>query len=313
MVPGGVDGRRRAEPGVVLVPGPWQHRVVSANGVRLHIAEIGTGPLVLLLHGFPEFWWSFRHQLEALARAGRRAVAVDLRGYGASDKPPRGYDAVTLSADVAGLVRALGEDRATLIGHDWGAFLAWSAAALHPETVRGLVVLSMPHPLRMRRAMLLERRGQLTASRYLLGFQAPWSPERRLVAGDAAYVETLLTAWGGPNFPDAETGHRCREAMLIPGVPHSALEYYRWAVRSLPRPDGRRFAKALGRPLAAPTLQLHGAQDPCTLPATAEGSGRYVRGDYRFELLAGLGHFPHEEAPDQVNRLLVDWLAAGER
>src|SRR5664280_222189 len=112
----------------VLVAGPWQHRQVSANGARFHVAEAGSGPLILLLHGFPEFWWSWRHQLLDLPPAGFRVVAPDLRGYGASDKPPRGYDAYTLSADVAGLVRALGEREAVVVGSDWGGMLAWAVA-----------------------------------------------------------------------------------------------------------------------------------------------------------------------------------------
>src|SRR5437016_1263164 len=101
--------QRPLEDSVAVVDGPWLHRDVSANGIRLHVAEAGNGPLVVLLHGFPEFWWSWRHQLVALADAGDRVVAPDLRGYGASDKPPRGYDAVTLAGDIAGLVRAMGE------------------------------------------------------------------------------------------------------------------------------------------------------------------------------------------------------------
>src|SRR5512143_1870526 len=117
---------------VVLVEGRWAHRTVTANGQRFHVAELGDGPLVVLLHGFPQFWWSWRHQLLALADTGYRAVAPDLRGYGASDKPPRGYDAFTLSADVAGLVRALGERDAVIVGHDWGGFLGWTTAAMHP-------------------------------------------------------------------------------------------------------------------------------------------------------------------------------------
>src|SRR6201990_1897845 len=103
---------------VIQVSGPWTHRSVTANGCRFHVASMGEGPLVLLLHGFPEFWWSWRHQLVALSDAGYRVVAPDLRGYGASDKPPRGYDVPTLAADLAGLVRALGESKAVFVGHD---------------------------------------------------------------------------------------------------------------------------------------------------------------------------------------------------
>jgi pimeloyl-ACP methyl ester carboxylesterase len=123
----------------VRIPGPWTHREVSANGIQLHVVEIGDGPLALLLHGFPEFWWAWRHQLPALAAAGRRAVAVDLRGYGDSDKPPRGYDLWTLSGDVAGLVRALGERQADLVGHDWGGGHVVRLVAARPELVRSWV------------------------------------------------------------------------------------------------------------------------------------------------------------------------------
>ena len=141
----------------------------------------GTGPLVLLVHGFPEFWWSWRHQLTALADAGYRAVACDLRGYGASDKPPRGYDIFTLAADLAGLIRALGERQAIFVGQDCGGFLGWATAVLHPDVVRRLVVVGAPHPLRMRQAIFGELSSQLKASSYLLGFQLPWRPERELV------------------------------------------------------------------------------------------------------------------------------------
>jgi pimeloyl-ACP methyl ester carboxylesterase len=111
---------RTVDESCVLLDGEWTHRFVSANGSRFHIVEAGTGPLVLLLHGFPEFWAAWRHQIAALADAGFRAVAVDLRGYGASDKPPRGYDGYTMSADVVGLIRALGERTATIVGTGYG-------------------------------------------------------------------------------------------------------------------------------------------------------------------------------------------------
>ena len=140
----------------IHLDGPWTHRSVSANGTRFHIAEAGDGPLVLLLHGFPQFWWTWRHQLESLPGAGFRAVAADLRGYGGSDKPPRGYDLVTAASDVAGLVRALGEANAIVVGHDWGGLVAWTVGAYFPKVVRRLGVVSVAHPLRMRGAMFTE-------------------------------------------------------------------------------------------------------------------------------------------------------------
>jgi pimeloyl-ACP methyl ester carboxylesterase len=303
------SARRIVEDSAVHIGGPWTHRDVSANGIRLHVVEAGTGPLVLLLHGFPEFWWSWRHQLTGLAAAGFRVAAPDLRGYGASDKPPRGYDAMTLAADVAGIVRSLGSEDAVIVGHDWGGELGWSVAAMHPSVVRRLVVLSIPHPLRWPRALLRDRE-QRRASRYMLRFQLPWAPERRLVADDAAQVGALLRDWGGPGFPDEETERRCRDAMQILYAPNRALEYYRWAFRSVPRSDGRRFRAAVRRPVDAPTLQLHGALDRCVLPRSAERSGRYVRGRYEWRLIDGVGHFPHQEAPEVVTAELARWCAS---
>jgi pimeloyl-ACP methyl ester carboxylesterase len=296
------------EPGSVLVPGPWAHRDISTNGTRLHIAECGSGPLVLLVHGFPEFWWSWRHQLTALADAGYRAVACDLRGYGASDKPPRGYDIFTLAADLAGLIRALGERQATVVGQDCGGYLAWAAATLHPDMINGLVVVGAPHPLRMRQAIFGDLSGQLRASSYLLGFQVPWRPERELVKSDAVLVRDLMRRWSGPGFPDTETQARNRQAMQIPGVAHSSMEYYRWIFRSMFRPDGWRMLRSMHELVTVPTLQVHGLLDACVLPDTAKGSGEYVAAPYEWRPLRGVGHFPHQEAPEAFNGELLDWL-----
>ncbi len=120
----------------IRAPGPWTHRDVAANGARFHVAECGDGPTVVLLHGFPMFWWTWRRQLVALAEAGYRAIAMDLRGYGGSDHPPEGYDPRTLSADVAGVIRSLGVTSATIVGHGWGGLAAWSTAVLEPEVVQ---------------------------------------------------------------------------------------------------------------------------------------------------------------------------------
>ncbi len=304
---------RPPDPASVRVPGPWRHREISANGIRLHVAEAGSGPLVLLLHGFPEFWWSWRHQLTALAAAGSRAVAVDLRGYGDSDKPPRGYDGWTLAGDVAGLIRALGEQRACLVGHDWGGLIAWTVAALHPRLVHSVAVLAAPHPLALRRALLRDR-GQRRASRYVAGFQPPWLPERRLTADDGALVERFLRDWSGPGWPASaefeEVARRNRSALAIPGAAHCAAEYYRWAARSSLRTDGLRFARAVDRRIDVPVLQLHGGLDPCLLERTARISQRWTGGEYRYHVLPGTGHFVQQEDPEQVSTLLTEFLHA---
>jgi pimeloyl-ACP methyl ester carboxylesterase len=297
------------EESVVLVEGPWRHREVTASGLRFHIAEHGPedGPLVLLLHGFPEFWWSWRHQLVALGDAGFRAVAPDLRGYGATDKPPRGYDAYTLASDVAALVRALGANDAYVVGHDWGGMLAWATATLHPQTVNRLGIVSMAHPLRMGEALRSDR-AQLKLSSYMAFFQTPMLPERRLQHGDL--VAELLARWGGPGFPDAETEARCREAMAIPATANCALEYYRWAFRSRIRPSGQRFSRLLKAGVHAPVVHVHGAVDGCLRPESVQGSGAYAHGGYALHVLDGVGHFPHEETPELVTALLLEHARA---
>lgn len=293
----------------VYAGGPWSHRPVTANGTRFHIVEAGEGPLVLMLHGFPQFWWTWRAQLPMLADAGFRAVAADLRGYGGSDKPPRGYDLITAASDAAGLVRALGEANAVVIGHDWGGMVAWTMATYFPKVVRRLAVVSVGHPLRMRAAMLTDPVRTGAGGAYVLGFQLPVLPERRLVRHDAQWVGRVLQDWSGPGWPDADADRRYRTAMQIPSVAHSALEYHRWFMRSRLRPDGMRYARRMRTAVQAPTLQLHGALDTCVLPATARGSGRYVDAPYRWRLIDGAGHFPQEEQPDRFGDEVCHWLA----
>lgn len=296
---------------VVLIDGPWSHHFVSANGRRFHVVEAGNGPLVLLLHGYPEFWWTWRHQLPALADAGYRAVACDLRGYGASDKPPRGYDGYTMASDIAGMIRALGERDATLVGHDLGGLLAWVAATFHPRWVRQLIVLSAPHPLQLRSALMLDPRGQLAASRHMLKFQLP-RYEHVMTRNNAQAVGRLLASWAGPTWRQTDDFQQyaqvCRTAMRIPQASFCALEAYRWAARSMLRLSGYRFNKLLQTPIMVPTLQLHGSLDPCFLPRTAQGSGRYVASRYEWLALDGIGHFPQLEAPEVVNGEIVRWL-----
>ena len=293
---------------VIDVPGPWTHLQVAANGARFHVAEMGAGPLVLFLHGFPEFWWTWRHQLPAVARAGYRVAAMDLRGYGGSDKTPRGYDPYTVSADITGVVRALGRRSAIIVGHGWGGFFAWTAAVLRPGHVDAIAVLSMAHPLQMRRAM--RSRAQRAAAQHALFLQVPWRPERTLIADDGAEVERILRDWSAPGsaFPDDEASRRYREALSIWPAPHCSLEYHRWAFRSLLRPDGARFAAKMADPIEVPVLQVHGALDPAVLPETARESSRHVVGPYQWVAIPGAGHFPQEEAPDEVTAALVPWL-----
>lgn len=292
----------------VLVKGPWEHRFVAANGARFHVAEIGSGPLVILLHGFPQFWWAWRDQLIALSGAGYHVAAIDLRGYGASDKPPRGYDTFTLAADVASIVRSLGESNAAIIGHGWGGWIAWSMPAMEPAVTRAVGALGMAHPRVLRRASFSSP-AQMRANTYLAGLQRPFVPEHQM-GRSPAYVEHLLDAWSAPRslWPPRDLALRYAAAMALPFVAHSAAEYYRWVVRSQLRLDGRRFAHCVKSPINVPVLQLQGDQDRAVMPALAPMSSAYVQGPFEQHFIAGAGHFLPEEAPQQVSSHLVTWL-----
>ena len=293
---------------MALIEGPWEHRFVAANGARFHVAEQGEGPVVLLLHGFPQFWWAWRHQMQALADAGYRACAMDLRGYGASDKPPRGYDTRTSATDVASVLRSLGASRAAVVGHGWGGWIAWSMPTLQPTVTRAIASLSMPHPLVFRKASFANPR-QLKANAYLGGLQRPFVPERQMTV-HGGYVQRLLREWASPEgiWPSPEEARIYADAMALPFVAHSAAEYYRWVVRSQLRPEGWRFAAQMRTTITLPVLQLHGAHDRAVLPDTSSDSADYVTGPFTRQLVPGAGHFLPEEAPDVVNGALVSWL-----
>lgn len=304
--------------GVVEVPGPWQHRYVAANGARFHVVEAvaedtpRNAPLVLLLHGFPEFWWTWRHQLPALAARGYRAVAMDLRGYGGSDKPPRGYDPVTLARDVVGVVKALGERRAVVAGQGWGGYVGWTAAVLHPDRVRALCAVASPHP----RVMLSSLVSGAGSSRsrgalgHLLVSQAPFVPERRLSRPTSRYVADHLRAWSSPvsDFPDAPTAQRYHDAMSLWPAAHCALEYHRWLIRSRMRADGRRYNDLMGRPVTVPVCVVQGADDPVAPVRSGARSGEHVSAAFETHVLPRTGHYPHEEDPAAFDAVLQTWL-----
>jgi pimeloyl-ACP methyl ester carboxylesterase len=285
----------------------WRHRLVPANGARFHVVEVGSGPLVLLLHGFPEFWWAWRHQLGPVAAAGYRSVAMDLRGYGRSDKTPRGYDPLTLAGDVAGVIRSLGSRDATLVGHGWGGYVAWGVAAAHPRHVRAVCTVGAPHPA----ALLSPPYGSQTATalRHVLSMQVPWIPERRIMRGD--YVRKHLTNWSAPGsgFPSPHEADMYREALSAWPSPHCALEYHRWLFRSRLRRDGRAFAAVMRRRIDVPVLQVNGAHDPVVRRSAVEAAASHVTGPLDDVVIAGSGHFPHEEAPTEFRDALLGWLS----
>lgn len=286
---------------------------MPAGGARFHVAlcepappaggprAAGPADLVVLLHGFPQHWWAWRHQLVDLARAGHRVAAMDLRGCGASDKTPRGYDTPTLAADVAGVVRALGASSAVVVGQGVGGSVAWAMPALEPETTRAVGVLSAPAPPTTALRALAPR--HVVTHRHALGLQLRLGGRR--LRGDL--VPELLARWAGPGWPSGVEAQRYAAAMAAPWAARAAVERHRWEVRSPLRRDGRRLRAALDRPVRVPVLQLHGELDG--LVPLADARPRRPPADHRLEVVPGAGHFLAEEAPERVTALLGEWLA----
>src|SRR6201996_1554891 len=308
------------DPSVTRIDGPWRHLDVHANGIRFHVVEAmpdhqgaataaTARPLVIMLHGFGSFWWSWRHQLRGLT--GARVVAVDLRGYGGSDKPPRGYDGWTLAGDTAGLIRALGHTSATLIGHGDGGLACWATALLHARLVSAIALISSPHPAALRRSALTRRDQGYALLPSLLRYQVPLWPERVLTRDNAAEVERLVrsrsTAKWLASEDFSETIGHLRTAIQIPSAAHCALEYQRWAARSQLRDEGRRFMRSMSRQLGVPLLHLRGDADPYVLADPVDRTQRYAP-QGRYVSVAGAGHFSHEEAPGEINRHLMRFL-----
>ncbi|MUL49248.1 alpha/beta hydrolase [Mycobacterium sp. CBMA293] len=323
------------DPSVVHIDGPWRHLQVHANGIRFHVVEgedsqpdrwNGGGsspdrrtaggssnaerPLVILLHGFSSFWYSWRHQLRGLR--GARVVAVDLRGYGGSDKPPTGYDGWTLAGDTAGLVRALGHQSAILVGHADGGLVCWATATLHPRVVRGIALVSSPHPVALRTSTLTNRGQRRALLPAMLRNQLPWWPEHVLTRHDGALVEQLARSRAGAAWPAsddfAETIRHARTAIQIPSAAHSALEYQRWAARSQIRSEGWRFMRGMKQRTTVPVLHMRGLADPYVLDDSVRRTQRYAP-QARFVSVTGAGHFAHEEQPDTVTAELSTFVA----
>jgi epoxide hydrolase 4 len=275
----------------------------EVNGIRLHYVEAGEGPLVVLLHGFPEFWYSWRHQIPALADAGYHVVAPDMRGYNLSDKPKgwRQYDADPLADDIAALIRQFGVAKAHVIGHDWGAAVAYLTAMQHPDVIDRLAILNVPHPERMLAGLRTVR--QLRKSWYMFFFQLPWLPEAMVRRNDFAWGKHIFRADAPGAFSDEDLA-RYTEAWSQPGAVTSMLNYYRAALRQSPR-------KALERmsPIDAPVLVIWGERDRALGSELAEPDRKMVP-NARVERLPQATHWVQHDAPERVNELLVEFLKA---
>lgn len=280
----------------------WQHGEITTNGIRMHYVTQGEGPLLVLLHGFPEFWYSWRHQIPVLAAQGYRVVAPDLRGYNETEKPKSGYDIPTLLRDIAGLITALDEEQAIIVGHDWGGVLAWQFAIDYPQMTTRLIVLNAPHPAAMLREMRTP--DQLRKSWYIFFFQLPWLPEYWLSKNNAHEIGRMLrgAALQKDAFPRSETA-KYQEAMRKPGAIKAALSYYRQLVRRGPRAYRKHNLQ-----VEALTLLIWGEQDIALGIELTQGLDPWVP-NLRVKRIPDSGHWVQQEQPEKVNTYITEFLA----
>lgn len=316
-----------------------QHRIVSTNGIRIHVAECGSGPAVLLIHGFPESWYSWRYQLPALAQAGYRAIAMDVRGYGRSSKPTTvpDYRMVKNVADVVGIVQSLDAGPITVVGHDWGAPIAWTSALLRPDLFRGVAGLSVPYsppgaptgPKPTARFRALAGENEF----YIEYFQEVGRAEAEIEADVRQWL--LGFYWcisgdvvNGPNVGIVERGIRMRDKFVYPAtmpkwlssadldVYAAEFEYSGFfgplsRYRNVDR-DWEDLAAFADRPITIPSLFVGGSKDGPTImgaPAIARFPQTLPK-LFRSEILQGAGHWIQQEAPEATNRHLIDFLRA---
>ena len=308
------------------------HRTIATNGIKLHIAEAGSGPLVLLIHGFPELWYSWRHQLTALADAGYHAVAPDVRGYGGSDHP-REIEAYAMKqhiADYIGLLDALGEDTAVIVGHDWGSAQAWNSAALHPERYRAVVGMSVPHfgrfPIKPTDAL---KAAFGDTWFYILYFQEPGKAEAEFER-DPYWTMRMMLA-GERNFDAAAAASRKKDATFFQDIP-DVDSLPDWISEDDVRTFGDAFAKSgfrgplnryramdldweqlpelADRKIEQPALFIMGERDPVkTFSPPAETMRTLVPGLRKIVEVPDAGHWVQQEKPAEVNAALLEFLA----
>jgi len=270
--------------------------------VQLHYVEAGAGPLVVLLHGFPEFWFGWRLQIAPLAAAGFRVVAPDTRGYNLSSRPDgvSEYDVDKLAGDIRGLIQGLGASSAMVVGHDWGGSIAWALATNHPEVVDRLAILNAAHPHKLQQG--LHHPSQLRKSWYFFFFAIPGLPEDVVHARNWHFFRHFLHAANPPYTPDEID--RYVEAWSQEGAASGMINYYRSSVH-----ESSAQAKAEHPPITAPTLVIWGQQDHYLGEDLAEPEHDDVPNLDRVERLENASHWVHHDEADRVNQLLIEFFA----
>lgn len=285
---------------ITLSNGPLQFSAYAA----------GQGPTVLFLHGFPDSKASFDAQLPVFAEAGYRSVAATMRGYDPSAQPTDGdYHAIRMAEDVAAWINQLGADPVHLVGHDWGASIAYASAALAPERIRSLTTIAVPHPVRFGEAFATSPEQQ-ARSNYIIEFQQPGF-EDRIVSDDCAYLEALWRSWSPEWDIPAAMLTDMKSVFKQPGVARAALEYYRQAFDAA-SPAALETQALFAEPINVPTLAICGDADGCIAADIFVGAMRAE--DFPTELqvdqVKGAGHFVHIEQPAVVNDLILGWISS---
>lgn len=307
------------------------HRTIETNGINVHIAEAGEGPFVLLLHGFPESWYSWRHQLPALADAGYHAVAPDIRGYGQSDAPDEieAYSMKELTADAIGILDALDVETAVVIGHDWGAPMAWNSALLYPERVRAVGGLSVPY---MPRSPLppIQLLTQMFGDNffYILYFQEPGVAEEELESDVRRSLRMFMFSASGEAPEGAATPAKKKGAKLMDGMPEpetmpwlteADLDFYTGEFertgfrgglnryRNMDR-DWEELPQLADKKIEQPALFIAGERDPVVRFTSMDAMKELVPNMRVMETLPGCGHWTQQERPTEVNEKLIEFL-----
>jgi epoxide hydrolase 4 len=286
------------------LPSDLREGYAEVGDQRLHYVEAGEGPLVVLLHGFPEFWYGWRQQIKPLVDAGFRVVAPDTRGYNLSSKPESvaAYDVALLADDIKGLIHERGAESAMLAGHDWGGSIAWTLAMNHPEAVDRLAILNAAHPRKLSQG--LHHPSQLRRSWYFFFFALPDLPETVVHANNWHFFRHFLHD-AHPAYTPEDIA-RYVEAWSQPGAATGMINYYRSSVR-----QNQKKAEAALRPVKAPTLVIWGQRDGYLEPELAEPDRDDVPNLDRVERLADASHWVHHDEAERVNQLLIDFFTPG--
>lgn len=289
---------------MTAIAAQWQHHFIKTNNIRLHCVIQGEGDLVILLHGFPEFWYSWRHQIPVLARHFK-VVVPDLRGYNDSDKPSSGYDLDTLTTDICGLIESLGYLKAHIVGHGWGGAIAWNLAQRFPHLLDRLAVLNAPHPQRFMHE-LVGNLDQLRRSWYLFALQVPALPEWLIQQNLSSIIRSLFQEQAVRKGAfTAEDTQIYQAALEKPGVLAAVLSYYRQFL------SPQNWMAHWGRspaPIHSPTLVLWGEEDCFFSQSLVKGMEHLVAAPLQLKLLQHCGHWIQQEVPQTVNRELLDFL-----